>query len=207
MPDQLTGLGSITDILRIEPNWINEIGGDLQLSKEILEFPGTVQEQQLHTTDRPVRYTMRFSFLSRSELRAFEVFFHSMKGRHGCFWMPSPSQQFDLFSDHTLGEGALRYKENGFEDVFKGYERVFVQKVDGSLLTYEISSISDGVEEGQKNLNLGENLDQNITIDECDNFSLLHLMRFDIDEPPFDFLNDGTAELNITVTELVKEYP
>jgi len=150
LPDQLTGLGSITDILRIEPNWINEIGGDLQLSKEILEFPGTVQEQQLHTTDRPVRYTMRFSFLSRSELRAFEVFFHSMKGRHGCFWMPSPSQQFDLFSDHTLGEGALRYKENGLKTYSRDMREFLYKKLMAAYLPTKFPPLAMVLKRGKK---------------------------------------------------------
>ena len=206
MPDQLTGLGTISDILRSSVNWAQDVSADLQLSREILEFPGTVQQQLLNTTDRPARYTVGFTFHNRAELRVFEQFFHSMKGKLGHFWLPAPNQQFELFSNHTASEGALRYKENGFSEVFKGYERVYVEKRDGSLLTYKITSISDG-QPGEKQLNLGIAIDQDISINDISNFSLLHLMRFDADEPPFDFINDEVVELKMTVTELVKEYP
>lgn len=207
MADQLTGLGTITDILRNRFDWSNIPQGMFELQREIVNFPGTVDSIVLFSEERPHRYEIEYFFDSKADEYAFINFFYGRQGDIKKFWVPAQIAYFTLDVNIANGATSIIVKKCGYAKFYKGYERIYIRTKAGDLLTFALTNVVDGPLAGQETLSIGTAINRAVAISEVEIISFLLLARFDNSEIDMDYETDLISSVKTAIVELVKEYP
>lgn len=206
MTDQLTGLGDIdTFFPETYINWAKAPKGNYEFSRQIASFPGTVQEVVLESEERPINLEVQLTFFDHAELKEILVFFAQNKGRWGKFWFPSQIEFFTINGSILEDENEIRVLDNKFTKTYRGHERVYIRKKDGTLLTYKITSVTEG--ESEIILTTETAVNQTVLQADVEKISLLFLMRFDNDKMTLEHITDSKGNITTSLTEVIKEYP
>ena len=206
MADHLTGLGSITPFFPDKYiNWVKPVKGNYEFSRSIDQFPGTVQEIVLNSEERPAKFEAQLTFFDNTELTEILEFFNARQGRLGAFWFKSQVQSFTIAGDITQDDSNIRVVDNKFTKTFRGHERIYIELKDGSLLTYNLASVQDSA--GEIILQTETAVNQAVSVQNVKTLSFLFLMRLEADNMQAEHVTDSKGNINITMTEVVKEYP
>jgi len=203
MADSLEDLGGY-DLFPIEPNWAVTPKGDLDLAKELINYPGTVSQLIGFTYDVPEVWSFGFS-PDKDEEYDLINFFVGKYGRTGAFWMKLPHTEFTLTTTALSGSTELRVERNLAERQYQGYERVWIDMHTGDILTREVNDTTD--ETTYLSLSLTTSLDRDITLTNHYKICRLLFCRFDEDALIMNYSQDYYPQITIYVRELVKEYP
>jgi len=206
MADFLNGLSTFP-VLRIEPDWKSPIKTELELSRAILTFIGTVEVITTFDDERPFLADLNFTQLDKVDEKNLTEFFIARKGRHEKFWLPAPYNYFTLAVDALSANSELIVKNNLFADAFRGHERLMVLLNNGDMLTFTISSVSAGPVPSQETITISPALDRSFSISDVQRMSFIHLGRFQADNITFSYQASFASEANQKFIELIKEYP
>jgi len=207
MPDSLTGLGTNTTIFRIEPNWRRPVTYENLLSSRVLGYPGTVQEVLSFSEDIPIVLQARFTNLSKEEENSLLEFFYNQQGRLKAFWILGDTKQFELTQIIPQNSSVLYVEDQGFADIYRGYERIYLDMVNGDLITRKIISVTEGPGQGELTLQLDTVTDRQIQKGDYRKFGLLYFVRFDRDKITVTYGSNSTSDVTLSFRELCKEYP
>lgn len=207
MADLLTGLGGLP-ALYDKHNFAVDAGGAHEMSRQIFSFPGTIEEIINYSDERPHKLDVSFLFENKAEEYAFLEFFFDKRGRWKKFWLPSPATAFSLAVSTVIGVPSVIVKSNRFGQFYRGFERIFMELINGDNLTFQITSVQENQPiMGQDTLNLGAALDRIILPADIVQFSLLLCGRFDKDVAEIEYKSNVVSSCKITFLELPKEYP
>lgn len=189
------------------PNWVQEPVHETIMTRNIKEFPGTIQEIQSFY-DNPSR-KITFGYMCDGYQEIFDMwdFFNSMEGRVNHFWVMDKREAFTLAIDHASGMTSLEVENNRFKNNYRGHERIFVLKTNGDLLTRQVINVTDGATDATLLLTLDTALSWDIDRADVSILGRLYLVRFDVDELTLKFANPKLAEFRVSFHELLREYP
>jgi hypothetical protein len=204
--DHITGIGDITAFFPDRYiNWVKPVKGNYELSRQIADFPGTIQEVILNSEERPAKFELQLTFFDNYELTEILSFFSLHKGRWAKFWFLSQMAFFTINGDIVANDSNIRVVDNKFTKTFRGYERIYLKLKDGSLLTYKIASVEES--QGEIILQTETPVNRAIMAQEVEKISFMFLMRFDVDNMTPTHITDNKGNIDTTLIEVVKEYP
>ena len=206
MGNSIEGIGSISTMWLIPPDWAKEVSTDFEFSRILLKYPGTALQVISENEKVPMKIEYQFSHFNKTEENTFLSFFVDRQGRLKKFWIPTWVNRFELVSNMPTASTYLPTKNVHFKVLYGGYERFFIEFHNGDLLTRQIVSITD-VSETVTNLVFTTPLDRDVNIADINIFGLFLLVRFDIDKCRFGFFNTKTSKSIVRVKELIREYP
>lgn len=206
MADQITGLGPVTTFFpETYINWASLPKLQIDLSREIESFPGTVQSVILHSVERPQKQDFFLTIHTLEEKKAFLDFVLDRLAMHKKFWLKSQARDFSLVQNILPSDTSIKVEENGFLRAFRGHERIYIEKKDGTLLTYKITSVAS-VSSTIDSLEIEAVINQNCNIVDVKKFGFLYLVRFDQDEFELENITDFVSTITVKFTEVIREY-
>lgn len=204
MSDDINGIGG-EEIWRPDViNWRSSPTHDFDFARTVLEFPGSSHQVIQLKEETPQRFGFLVSMFSKEKEYNLLDKFLSFGGRFKRFWLLSPLNLFTLAGVYGSGVNLLTVLYNNFD--FRGFERIAIVMKGGDLLTHEISSVDVDVDANEIDLNLDTSTDRALSDSDIKRFTLLHLMRLDIDSLEITHLSAKASECNLKFVELVQEY-
>jgi len=207
LADDLTGLGTISIIYRIRPDWSNQIEQNYALSNQLLSFPGSVQDILSFVDQVPRRQSFDYVNVTPAETKEILDFYAARKGRVEKFWLPGYRAEFTLSQNVPMNSTVLYVEDNSFDLAYQGYERVYILLQNGDMITRKIIAVIPGPGAGKLTLQLDTITDRAITIADIQEFGRLYLVRFDKDQLEFAHKSSQISSTKIEFAELTKEYP
>ena len=201
--DSLSGLAGLK-VLRAEIYWQEVPNIDFFFSRRILEYLGTSQQVIEISSYKPLSF--KGSTVNKNKIEEYELLdnWAQFKGRLTRFWVMCPLQFFSLKQEINFGADTITVYNNNFSENYKGYGRLYIRLRNNDLITRKIEDVIVTAEEQIIQVDLA--FDRNIKEEDIICFSLLLLVRFDIDELELDYKNPQVSTANLRVVELVKEY-
>jgi len=142
MADDIQDLDS-SDILRIEPNAVNNLSGDLKYFRSIIEYLGTSKKLESFSDDVLRSWDLEFLFCEFEDEFNFLQFWHDQKGDLKKFWYITNDLFFDLTDEPTAIDTSFVVVNNAFDKVYTGEERICIMFKDNTILTRKIISVVD----------------------------------------------------------------
>jgi len=212
MADELNGLGGLPILRTFPDNKLYVESNATQnvrylLNSVVIEFPGTTQEFFLASEERPHAYGFNFKWLDKASEKIFLDFQEARQGRHSKFWFQLPTNFFTFSAKAFATTKKIFVTRNRFSEFFRGFERIYVRKKDGDLITDHVLTIDQGPAPGEITLNLTTDLLADIEITDVQNCSLLLLARFNKDIFSCSHFSSRVGVVATEILELVKEYP
>ncbi|WP_028320370.1 hypothetical protein [Desulfatiglans anilini] len=206
MADDLQDLGGFP-IFPLEPDWTTEPELDPMLIRDLRQYTGTVQG--LDAIMDPAAFRLRAGFgTDKDEEYELLDFFVGRLGRLKKFWLKGPKTAFTLQAASAAGASHLWVHDNGFLQLYQGYERIYIEAHGGDLITRKITGITDDREENSRlQLLFAMGLDREITPTNHYRIGMLYLVRFETDALKLEFMTSHLADAEGRFTELVQEYP
>lgn len=204
MADSLDGLGS-GELFTLIPNWVNKPNTNIIVSRYFQAYPGSSFAMQELTSDVPQEVQLGFLLEKEEEFNLLD-FFNERKGRLQRFWVRDPKQSFVLKETATLGSSVLKCYPNSAEDVMRGDERIWIEMVDGDLLTREVTSIDYYTPDDEVHISLNTVVDRDITPTNHLVIAKLLLARFAYDTIEVRLESNVVGQTDLKFRELVKEY-
>jgi len=202
MADSLTSLSPF-EVFPLEPNWARSPAPGLIYARHLEVYAGTSAGLDSITDFTP--FTVRSGFsLERSENYDLVDFFVNRRGRWGKYWLKSLRSAFTLRVDMPSGSTILSVYDNGAYEAFEGHERIYIEMMDGDLITRHVINVLE-VAEGLS-LVLDVQLDRDVTLTNHWIIGRLMLGRFDIDKISFKHKSDAVSEAQLRFIELPTEY-
>ena len=117
-------------------------------------------------------------------------------------------QHFILKETATLGSSTLKCYPNGAEDIMRGDERIYVEMLDGDILTREITTVEYSEGDDATVVSLNTPVDRDLFADNGNHIiiSRLLLVRFDRDTIEVNLQSNVVGEVSLKFRELPKEY-
>jgi hypothetical protein len=203
MADDLEDLGGF-EIFPIEPNWVSKPKLDLELGKIIVKYIGTSAQLNTFTDDVPEAWKLGFNPIKSEEYDLID-FFVNRYGRNGGFWLKVPAREFTLYSTALSGSTELRVEKNYAWRNYQDRERIWIDMHTGDIITRKIIDTTE--ETDYLALDLNVSLDRDVTLTNHFKICKLLFCRFDEDMLKFDCESNLMSGTQLSVRELVKEYP
>jgi hypothetical protein len=171
-----------------------------------MQTQGTPHE--IFSYDNPIAKQFSYTFLNKSKAEEYELlkFIDEKKGRWGSFWMPTWVTQFDLLAPIETTGTLIVVLNRKFSSIFRGYERFFILLSNGDMIVRQITKSTVYNTEAEV-LTYSTLIPQRILPSQVVLFGLFMFVRFDTDEFTFNYQTDTVSTVNVSVVELVKEYP
>lgn len=206
MSNDIHDIGSLSYMWLNRPNWAEGMTIDVQASAAITRFGGGVDYLWQENTVAPKRLKFDYSNLTKAAEKELIDFFQARNGQHGCFWTPSWITNFQIIDDLVASDSVIPVRNDSFSKTYSGYERIAIVLASGDIIVREISGATE-IDSTQENLTLVSPVDRIINMVDIDLCCLFLLVRFDMDVLSIKHITDSISETEITVYELVREYP
>lgn len=206
MADDLQGLDS-SPIMRIPVNYANDISGQMNVFRDILQFKGTTQEIINYATIYPKVYDLEFLFCNKEEKYNFLTFWHLLQGENKKFWYITEERAFELFSAIGSLDTSFVVDANNFIEIFQGHERVCFRFRDGDLLTRRISDVTENPIDNTYTLETGTTFDRVIQLTDIYGIYFIVPARFDNEVARITNESGHVHTTNLRVQEILTEYP
>jgi hypothetical protein len=202
MSDSLLNIGTpALDIFDIRPDWTTQPSMAESQGREIIQVGRGYAGYRNLTLD--INYSVSDSFFNLTKQDEYDLlsFFCDKQGMLKRFWFPMDNQSFVLSSSISSGDTHFHVNDDGFADIYQGYERLYMVLKDGSRISRLISSKTSATI-----FNVSSAFDRNIALSEILFFGRLLLARFDQDELLLQHETDDKSSCSIKFKELAKEY-
>lgn len=202
MADDIQDLGT-EERLTIRPNWASPNQIELITSRDIVSFPSTIVDiflfSELH------KNKIKFKYLCENKEVEYALidFYNNRKGRLERFWIQGYKEEFILSQDISNTDTIVNVHDNGFDLIYKGHERLYIELKNGDLITRKITNATKVGTELQLTVAA---ITQDIAISEIGVFGRIYLVRFDKDVLETTFSNSVVAEVEVEFVEVVREY-
>ena len=200
MVDSLLDLGSFS-ILDIETNWRQLPTTGFETAFNVLGFEGTSNEAISYDDNKPETFQFQILLEDKVAYNNFLTNWLSLKGRLGCFWYVDLSDRFTLNQAAIGTDVSLNVKDSTI--TINGFERLYLEKFDGSRITRKITSKVQNVSD--IDLVFSDPLGQAVNLNEVKILTLLHLARFNNDTASIRAQSECTSEVNVEILTLPKE--
>lgn len=204
--DILNDLASI-DLFRIMGEWSSPITEELKESRQVLRYPGTVEEFIRDSDERPAKIDLKFQFVSKAEEKLFLDFWFFKSARIGKFWLMAPGTHFLINQDIPVSQNYFIIKRSNYTDSFIVGQRFFFRLTTGKVITGKITSVIIGPTNAEETVFVATAFSIAITKATIEQASFLYLVRFDSDNLDVNFKTDIVSELSMSFVELITEYP
>lgn len=204
MVDSLDGLGS-GEMFPLMPNWVMNPTTNLMVGRYYQTHPGSSFIIEELTPDVPMVIELGF-MLEKEDENTLLNFFHERKGMLQRFWIKDPKNAFVLKETATLGSSVLKCEPNSAQDSMRGDERIWIEMVDGDILTREVTSVDYYAPDDEVQVSLNTTVDRDVTLTNHIIIARLLLARFAFDTLEIKGQSNIIGETNIRFRELVKEY-
>jgi hypothetical protein len=203
--NDLADLLSTSTIWARKPNWATSPQRDFDMAREVEDVApsGLSITNILDYLAHSVEYRYRNS--SKVDESALLAFWQQQHGRHLRFWLPLWRSDFHLVLPVLPYEDTLVVDATGVATVFQGYERIYLELTDGTLITRHVTAVVDNLD-GTETLYLETFMDRSIAIADVAMFGRLLLVRFDSDELLLEHVSAAVSEFTLHFRELVREY-
>lgn len=191
-------------VLTRKPNWVEEPVSSFEDNRELISYPGT--DMDIYNLNDLLSHTItyKYSNLTKDDEYYFVNFFLTQQGKLKRFWLPWWKNSFALAESISSGDTVITIEHCRYHTIDQGYERIFILLKSGYFISRKVLGV---VQSGNnENILLQTEMDRNIEQNDIVFFGRLLLVRFDIDELEFDFLNNKVSELSIPFKELPHEY-
>lgn len=184
-------------------NWADDPQNQIYSPRILVQYPGTVMGLYPLSSNAP--FSVRAGFLTANRQEQYDLidFFNRMRGKHGRFWLKHPKTAFTLKQDAIAGAAFLSVENNDALDQYQGYERVYIERIDGSVI---IRKIGIQIIANQHTLAFTTPLIAGLSTNECRIIGRLLLVRFDKDELVMKLDSETVSEPVLTFKELINEY-
>ena len=158
------------------------------------------------TSENRRRFQIPFVFGTRGEIKEFRSFVQTHGGRLSGFWVPTWRNEFRVTSDESSSSTSITFDYCGFTTKFntsKNQYRHIAVLTWGKIEAYGITASvdnADGTETITITPGLTTALDASASV-----VCPLIFARFSDDKLEYDYLNDSTAVVTASFTELPKE--
>jgi len=203
MADSLEDLGGYS-IFPVEPNWLHKPSMNLELARILMKYTGTAAKLSSFTDHVPEAWKLGFT-PSKEDEHDLIVFFIARYGKHGGFWIKIPAREFTLYSNSLSGSTEIRVENNGAEQQYQGYERIWIDMHSNDILTRKVLTTTK--EDDYLSLGLSVSLDRDVTPSTHFKICRLLFCRFDEDMLKMSFGQNQYPDITLAVRELVREYP
>lgn len=205
MADSWLNLGNVSDKFLIKPDWSGKHSRNFNFGRTLTGYPGTGKAMYGNITDLPFSAEYSFSNVSRNEEYALLSAFNTFKGRWSRFWMPIWNSYFTLASNITAGATTCQVNNILFHEVYRGYERLFIELANGDIVSRKITAAVE-VSKTVERLTVETAFDRNIAVSDIACFGKLILCRFDNDIVSISYKTSEVSTYTLSFVELVKEY-
>ena len=206
MADDYQDLGTITEKWMREPNWAKDISSEWAESKYFISYPGTAMSMGPLSDKVPKMLQYRFMNRTKAQELEFLNFLNAQKGRWKKFWIPTWIAHFELTEMAPNGVSHIHVKNTKFKMLWGGHERLHFFMTNGDHVTREITDV-DETSESVETLWLTTALTRQINPEDVFFIGFYLLARLDIDEIEFRHHTSAVSEFDLSVIELVREYP
>ena len=217
MADSKTGLGTVSTILTIKPDWQRLPSSGFQAGRQMLQDgAGTTAVRTLVLGKLPFSFSYGFTNLSKEAEYDLLEFFYNRKGMFDRFWLPVwfnilpviqyvPESGDPYVFRNTFKPFGLYGLD--FLDIYQGYERLFVEMNDGDIITRKITDChADEITPENLVCDTDTNFDRDAALSDIKIFTLLKLCRFDQDELEINHISGKISSCELSFKELTKEY-
>lgn len=205
MADDWQDFVTTSTVLTKKPNWIEEPVSSFEDNRELISYPGT--DMDIYNLNDLLSHTITYNYtnLTKDDEYYFVNFFLTQQGKLKRFWLPWWKNSFTLYESIKTNDTIINIEYCRYDKVDKGYERFFILLKNGDYISREIIAVVEHI--GYESMIIHTAMDRNIEQNDIVFFGRLLLVRFDIDELEFDFLNNKVSELSIPFKELqINEY-
>jgi len=202
MADDIQDLGT-EERLTIRPNWASPNQIELTTSRDIVSFPSTVVDIFLFS--ELYKNKIKFKYLCEDKEVEYALidFYNSRKGRLERFWIQGYKEEFILSQAISNTDTIINIHDNGFDLIYKGHERLYIELKNGDLITRKITNVAKVGTELQLTVTA---ITQDIAMSEVGVFGRIYLVRLDKDVLETVFNNSTIAEVELDFVEVVREY-
>lgn len=194
-------------LFTVKPDWYFGVKRDFMYNKEVFDYPGGIRNIH-NVTDRVAhKFGAKWTNVNKSDEYYILNFFVARQGMLELFWLPQWKNTFILQSDISIFDDTIIVTDGFNADTFQGYERIFIEKNNGDIITRHITNVIDNGD-GTETLHLETLMTQNITINDVSYIGRLLLTRFDQDELVMEHITSHASQCDITATfiEAPQEY-
>jgi len=205
MTNNLIDLESV-EYFTLSPNWSSNPQTSLAALRRLISFPGTSDVVQSIGLSPILSFSQKYLLKTKAEINEFYEFMQRVKGRWGRFWIRHPYSFFTLKTSTGIGAVTIYVERNQFDWIFQGYERIYIQQSDGSIITRLLTDVVENVLLDRLELTFGTQLDRPILKTDKIILGRLLLVRLDSDEIQLSMISQTLAEVGIKVVEVIKDY-
>ncbi len=205
--DDLSGLGTHTEIFRIQPNFVSALPVSIVTRSKIMNYRGTVGTILAETEVSPVLLTFRYLNIDKTKEHDLLTFFETQEGSVKAFWSLSFTNDFTLLEPITNGEQSVVCSQNNFFDIIQYPQagiRFFILKKNNDLITREITLCND-IDATRQELFVDSPFLENTSVDDVDLFGRLYLTRFYKDTLRLTYVTTKVSECSFELYEVYRE--
>jgi len=202
MADNIADLGT-EERWEMRPNWRDSNQVQLVGSRDIVAFPSTITDIFIYSPLHHNIISLKFTCENKGIEYALTDFYNNRKGRLERFWLQGYREEFILSKDISITNTIIYVEDNGFDLVYQGYERIYLELSSGDLITRKITNVA---KVGTELLLTVSAMDRNILMTEVKIFGRIYLVRFNKDILNMSFKTTKISECSLEFLEVVKEY-
>lgn len=201
-------VGAVGDFPRfpLEPNWVSDPQTRLDLVRDLVAYRGTSHSLNSIVDDVPITFEARFSVYTLADYNTLLSTFVDARGRCNRFWIKHPYRSFKLKTNAASGAGVIYCYDNGFDQQYQGYERIYILMTTGDVVARHVTAATYNEAQSRLELSLNTILDRDITTTNHVLIGRYLLARLDSDEMELSVVTDYACETDLAFRELVKEY-
>lgn len=173
-------------------------------SRSFVGFDFGVSDMVNYTREREMIFSFTMTLDEIPNITEFLSFLSDRNGQTEKFWWYCPISFFEVTSDISAEALTVSIYRNEYE--WRGFERFFIYTGD-LLFVRPILSTSTNVSLGITTLYFTNDVGYPIEKAKIDTCGLLYLVRFTQDSFDVKFKTTGVVECDLTVKELILEYP
>jgi hypothetical protein len=203
--DSLLDIGG-EDVFPLDLNWSSRPKQNFNMSRYLRNYAGTITEIEEKNPENPIIFQASADIYDKETEYDYLTFLHNRRGRTVRFWIKHPKDLFVVKDDLANGSVAIICEENNAHLSFQGFERIYLETVDGDIITRHVSSIVHDAANEEVQLNLATAIDRDLPTDDILVCGRFLLVRFDDDRNRMKIYTDHHVSFTQRFFELVKEY-
>jgi hypothetical protein len=178
------------------------------MHRRVIRYPGTIHSIESINPWVPMEFKGVVHLHSQKEIGEFQDWFETTLGRVNKFWIKYYQNSFTLYEDVALASSFYRIVPNQYYINFQGHERVFMDLINGDVITRHVTAV---VEESSEpplyyQLTIATTSDRVIATTDVVKFGRLMLVRLDQDRVDIEFENRQMATAELSFREMIHEY-